>query len=220
MKGVQHVSMTDLVITKHITMEKWKKNKRHLSEKRTTKFDFWKRRETYTHTKKDTTGKSIFLSVLKQVSWLQRWNSGGGFNAIPAVLMRFPWVEHLNPCWCSCICVWFEHTRAPSGTRTVHHTTQLQPKPHAALLSSDNTTHTRGDYTELCCVDMPSGEQNLLWEGCVFILVRSAGATPTLLTRQKDPHSISNTHTHTVDVQCSTDTCSSWEEQIWAVLST
>lgn len=52
MKGVQHVSMTDLVITKHITMEKWKKNKRHLSEKRTTKFDFWKRKETHTHTKR------------------------------------------------------------------------------------------------------------------------------------------------------------------------
>lgn len=61
MKGVQHVSMKDLVITKHITMEKWKKNKRHLSEKRTTKFDFWKRRETQKNTHK--TGNHTWIPL-------------------------------------------------------------------------------------------------------------------------------------------------------------
>lgn len=36
MRGVQQVSVTDLVTKKHITMEKWKKNKRNLSEERMT----------------------------------------------------------------------------------------------------------------------------------------------------------------------------------------
>lgn len=45
-------------------MEKWKKNKRHLSEKRTTKFDFWKRREAH---KKDTTGKHTVVISFKTV---------------------------------------------------------------------------------------------------------------------------------------------------------
>lgn len=36
MRGAQQVSVTDLVTKKHITMEKWKKNKRNLSEKRIT----------------------------------------------------------------------------------------------------------------------------------------------------------------------------------------
>lgn len=36
MRGAQQVSVTDLVTKKHITMEKWKKNKRNLSEERIT----------------------------------------------------------------------------------------------------------------------------------------------------------------------------------------
>lgn len=35
-RGAQQVSVTDLVTKKHITMEKWKKNKRNLSEERIT----------------------------------------------------------------------------------------------------------------------------------------------------------------------------------------
>lgn len=132
--------------------------------------------------------------------------------------MRFPWVEHLNLCWCSCISVQFEHMGAPSG---VCHGTQLQPKPHAVLFSSDNTTLE--DTTLSCAVGTcfcysSMGSETLVFL-CSVMLIHcvalntvnpDTGATPTNHPNSQLPAKKHTLHCkHTLEVECSAYTCDS-----------